>query len=394
MPRLNLRGVRVDLDGDDDNIEWCIATNIAQQWRNMLDDACHCDSFGDLIGDVVASPATDRARDWSAARQVRMLLTEATDGVGIWLEGGGYVTRDCCVGTLLALLGRLSVHQLSGLLVPPPDQTRQRLDRAFAEVYAMLRLNPTLQQHLLQQIDTTADRQQRKKIDDEASRVSEWTNIDRTASSPAPANLDVDDRRIVRVMLRMRTDFEVAVEILVLDNNHYNVESIYDNDALVHKLLSAFIVSARSDPDHHALSRLSIPASDRPSNALDPRGTIDNPVAAVPWPTIDHDDDTRATIVADKVVAGWFMSTAPGACLAQCLRSMSRRPGDDADILYIDETAAARAFMAAMERSGAHVLCSMIPPNATSSAMLEIATILDASDRAYVIGGLTPKAPD
>ena len=390
-PPLTLR-VRIDYDGDNNaDIERRIATCIARQWRVRLDDACRC-SFdavaidGGLVCDVGASPAMG-------------LLTEAADGVVILLDddGGGVVTRDCSVGTLLALLGRLSVHQLSGLLVPPCRSTTwRRLDRSFAEAYAMLRFgstSPHRRQRLQQQ------RLDEEKADERPYDVSDWTNVSSVAGASAPANLDPLDQRIVRVMLRVRENDAVAFEVLVLDNDHHGggdaaIDGVFDesdssDDALAQKLLSAFVAAAGSEPDRHAISPWNIPTS-KPSHMVDPRGTIVIPVAHA-WPkmtTADLDDDQAATAVtvADQVVVGWFMSTAPAPCLMKCLRLLACRDDtDDDDTDEMDNAASSRAFVAAMTRSGALVLRSLIPPSAASSAMLELAAMMDANDRAHVI---------
>ena len=109
-----------DMVGDD--MERHVATCIAQQWGESLDDACRCSGADVIAGHMSLASLGDgsltssRALDWAAARQVREILLDAARGIVVTM-GSATVIRDCCVGTLLALLGRLSVHQVSALLV-------------------------------------------------------------------------------------------------------------------------------------------------------------------------------------------------------------------------------------------------------------------------------------
>ena len=140
-----------------------------------------------------------------------------------------------------------------------------RLDRAFAEVYIMLR---------------QSDRGRRSLLASERTRECDMfgsASFCSMAFAPvvATAATAVTDR-LVRVLLRVRPNafdtFEVGLEIVVQDALD---DGKNDND-LVHKLLLAFAFATRAEPGHSDNARASpwnIPTSN-PFVVLDPRGPV------------------------------------------------------------------------------------------------------------------------
>ena len=116
------------------------------------------------------------------------------------------------------------------------------------------------------------------------------------------------------------------------------------------------------------------------------------------WP-YRHDKLASPESVADQIVAGWYLSTTVRPRLEKRLASLSQDDWDDwhsDHVVRKNDAHDARdaAFDAAMSRSGAHVLRSLIPNAAATQAMMELASVMDARDRAGVIALMMRSADD